>query len=93
MGLPPFDVQGSLFEGLGSIAPARFGDQDKYQLLAKKIWPVLARCCQQLAECYVGDNGRPGVEPVVLLRCYTISHRSYAPWGCVTACRIKLVMA
>jgi transposase len=67
MSLPQFDVQGSLFESLGSIAPALFGDQDKYQLFAKKVWPVLARCREQLAECYSRDNGRPGVEPVVLL--------------------------
>src|SRR5947209_3439212 len=67
MSLPQFDVQGSLFESLGSIAPALFGDQDKYQLFAKKVWPVLARCREQLEECYTRDNGRPGVEPVVLL--------------------------
>src|SRR3954452_9022520 len=67
MSLPQFDVQGSLFESLGSIAPALFGDQDKYQLFAKKVWPVLARCREQLEACYTGDNGRPGVEPVVLL--------------------------
>jgi transposase len=67
MSLPQFDVQGSLFESLGSIAPKLFGDQDKYQLFARKVWPVLARCREQLAECYTCDNGRPGVEPVVLL--------------------------
>jgi hypothetical protein len=67
MSLPQFDVQGSLFESLGSIAPTLFGDQDKYQLFAKKVWPVLARCREQWAECYTRDNGRPGVEPVVLL--------------------------
>jgi transposase len=67
MSLPQFDVQGSLFESFGSIAPQLFGDQDRYQLFAKKIWPVLARCRGQLAECYTGDNGRPGIEPVVLL--------------------------
>src|SRR5690242_12607971 len=67
MSLPQFDVQGSLFESLGSIAPQLFGDQDKYQLFARKVWPVLARCREQLAECYASDNGRPGIEPVVLL--------------------------
>src|SRR5690348_10279603 len=67
MSLPQFDVQGSLFESLGSIAPQLFSDQDRYQLFAKKVWPVLARCREQLAECYAGDNGRPGIEPVMLL--------------------------
>ncbi len=67
MSLPQFDVQGSLFESLGAIAPDLFADNDKYKLFAKKVWPVLAQCREQLAECYQADNGRPGVEPVVLL--------------------------
>ena len=67
MSLPQFDVQGSLFESLGAIAPELFADNDKYKLFAKKVWPVLAQCREQLKECYQADNGRPGVEPVVLL--------------------------
>ena len=67
MSLPQFDVQGSLFESLGAIAPDLFKDNDKYRLFARKVWPVLARCRQELAECYQADNGRPGIEPVVLL--------------------------
>ena len=67
MSLPQFDVQGSLFESLGAIAPELFADNDKYKLFAKKVWPVLAQSREQLAECYQADNGRPGVEPVVLL--------------------------
>jgi transposase len=67
MSLPQFDVQGSLFESLGAIAADLFADNDKYKLFAKKIWPVLAGCRQQLMECYDTENGRPGVEPVVLL--------------------------
>ncbi|HET9377299.1 MAG TPA: transposase [Chthoniobacterales bacterium] len=67
MSLPQFDVQGSLFESLGAIAPELFADSDKYKLFAKKVWPVLAQCREQLTECYQSDNGRPGVEPVVLL--------------------------
>jgi len=67
MSLPQFDVQGSLFESLGAIAPELFADNDKYKLFAKKVWPVLAQCREQLGECYQADNGRPGVEPIVLL--------------------------
>jgi transposase len=67
MSLPQFDVQGSLFESLGAIAPDLFKENDKYKLFARKVWPVLARCRQELAECYQTDNGRPGIEPVVLL--------------------------
>src|SRR5260221_358073 len=59
MSLPQFDVQGSLFESLGAIAPDLFSEGDKYKLFAKKIWPVLAGCREQLMECYEVDNARP----------------------------------
>jgi len=67
MSLPKFDVQGSLFESLGSIAPDLFDDKDKYKLFARKVWPLLAARREQLAQCYQPENGRPGIEPVVLL--------------------------
>ena len=49
MSLPQFDVQGSLFESLGAIAPELFADNDRYKLFAKKVWPVLASCREALA--------------------------------------------
>jgi transposase len=67
MGLPKFETQGSLFESLGSIAPQLFDHQDRYKLFALKIWPLLSGCREELAQCYDQGNGRPGVEPVVLL--------------------------
>jgi len=63
MSLPQFEVQGSLFESLGAIAPDLFPDNDKYKLFAQKVWPVLARCRKELEDCYRADNGRPSVEP------------------------------
>lgn len=67
MSLPKFDTQGSLFESLGSLAGELFSDRDRYKLFATKIWPLLAKSREELAACYVLDNGRPGVEPVILL--------------------------
>ena len=67
MSLPDFDVQGSLFESLGSIAADLFEDKDKYKLFARKVWPLLAAKREELAQCYEPENGRPGIEPVVLL--------------------------
>jgi transposase len=67
MSLPKFDTQGSLFESLGSLAAQLFSDQDRYKLFATKIWPLIAKSREELAVCYVLDNGRPGVEPVILL--------------------------
>lgn len=67
MGLPKFDVQGSLFEGLGSIAATLFSDQDRYKRFALQVWPLVAKGRAELEACYVLENGRPGIEPVVLL--------------------------
>src|SRR5260370_17699400 len=67
MSLPKCDTQGSLFESVGSLAGNLFSDQDRYKLFATKIWPLLAKSREELAACYVLDNGRPGVEPVILL--------------------------
>jgi transposase len=67
MSLPQFDAQRPSLEDVGSIVPALFDGQNKYQLFAQKVWPVLVGCREQLAECYTRDDGRPAVEPVVLL--------------------------
>ena len=67
MSLPKFDTQGSLFESLGSIAADLFDKKDKYKLFATKVWPLLAGQRAELAQCYEPGNGRPGIEPVVLL--------------------------
>ena len=67
MSLPNFDLQGFLFESLGSIAPDLFDEKDKYKLFATKVWPLLVGCREELAQCYEPENGRPGIEPVVLL--------------------------
>ena len=67
MSLPKFETQGSLFESVGWVAGKLFSDQDRYKLFATKIWPLLAKSREELAACYVLDNGRPGVEPVILL--------------------------
>src|ERR1700674_2478335 len=55
MSLPQFDVQGSLFESLGAIAPELFSDNDKYKRFAQKVWPVLAQSREQLMECYQAE--------------------------------------
>jgi hypothetical protein len=55
MSLPKFEVQGSLFESLGSIAANLFSDQDKYKLFATKIWPPLAKSRAELG-AFVGGS-------------------------------------
>ena len=48
MSLPKFDLQGFLFESLGSIAPDLFGEKDKYKLVVviTSLWrpnPAMGR--------------------------------------------------
>jgi transposase len=67
MSLPAFDTQGTLFGSLASVGGALFTEGDRFKLFAEKIWPHLAAARPALAECYRADNGRPALEPVVML--------------------------
>src|SRR5690606_21981021 len=67
MSLPHFETQGTLFGNVGAVAGELFGETDRYRLFAQKIWPILARTRTELAKCYCADNGRAGIEPVLLL--------------------------
>jgi len=52
---------------MGTMAGELFGETDRYRLFARKIWPVLAKARSELAQCYCAENGRAGIEPVLLL--------------------------
>lgn len=67
MSLPSFDVQGTFFGSVSYLAAGLFEESDRYRLFAEKVWPALARTREQLAQCYCANNGRAGVEPVLLL--------------------------
>lgn len=40
--------------------------QDRYRVFSEVIYPVLVRCREQYAKAYCLENGRAGVEPVLL---------------------------
>ena len=64
--------------------PNLFADNDKYKLLAKKVWPVLANCREQLLDCYDTENGRPGAGGVVMdlaLSVFGEGARTGKPWS------------
>ena len=67
MSLPSFDTQGSLFASPSATLPGLFSENDRYRLFALKIWPAIAATRSTLESCYCADNGRAGVEPVLLL--------------------------
>ncbi|SRR6266446_2548373 len=67
MSLPQFDTQSSLFGSVLSLTKGLFTEEDRYLLFATKIWPVLAGSRSELEKCYCPDNGRAGIEPVLLM--------------------------
>ena len=64
MSLPEFSNQINLFSLQKQLS---FEESDRYRLFFEKIYPELAKARERLSGCYCQDNGRPGVEPVVLL--------------------------
>lgn len=66
MSLPPFNPQTHLF-GLQVVKDEVFDPSDRYRLFAEKIYPLLVKARPALEQCYCEDNGRPGVEPVLLM--------------------------
>jgi Transposase domain (DUF772) len=66
MSLPVFDPQTHLF-GLQARSSDLFTETDRYRLFASKIYPLLVEARPKLEACYCQNNGRPAVEPVLLL--------------------------
>ena len=66
MSLPNFDSQASLFS-TAALSGQLFPADDRFALFARVIYPLLAGARSQLAKAYCADNGRPAVEPVLLL--------------------------
>jgi transposase len=66
MSLRPFSNQTSLF-GLGSLLDRIFPSDNRYRIFSQTIYPLLVEQRPQLEALYCADNGRPGLEPVILL--------------------------
>ncbi len=66
MSLPDFKSQTGLF-GIYGPAGLELDPGDRYRLFAEKIYPLLVEARAELEKCYCPDNGRPSVEPVLLL--------------------------
>jgi hypothetical protein len=63
MSLPTFDVQGSLFESLGSIAAELFDEKDKYKLFAsvpRHCWRAAGRNWRNVTSQKTDDWDRTG---------------------------------
>ena len=66
MSLPVFDPQTHLF-GLQARSSDVFSEKDRYRLFAEKVYPLLVEARPKLEACYCLSDGRPAVEPVLLL--------------------------
>ena len=66
MSVPAFNPQTHLF-GLQAAHEDVFEKDNRYRLLAERVYPQLVRARPQLESCYVSDTGRPAIEPVLLL--------------------------
>ena len=66
MSLPDFKPQTRLF-GIYGPAGLELGPGDRYRLFAEKIYPWLVGARPELEKCYCEENGRPSVEPVLVL--------------------------
>src|SRR5438093_405710 len=66
MSLPNFSTQSPLFSVLPPQSPF-FGPEDRFRIFAQKIYPRLVAARPELMKAYCAENGRPAIEPVLLL--------------------------
>lgn len=63
MSLPNLDTQAPLF---ATLTPEFFASGDRYRLFLGKIFPLLLQARPVLQSAYCLDNGRPGLEPLIM---------------------------
>jgi IS5 family transposase len=66
MSLPVFSTQSELFS-TAALSACLFATSDRYRLFAKLVYPHLVRARATLEQCYCLENGRVGLEPVLML--------------------------
>jgi hypothetical protein len=65
MSVPKQDSQASFFDTT-FLTQALFDEQNRYELFRREIYPALQGMRDELCQLYCLDNGRPGLEPVLL---------------------------
>lgn len=65
MSIPKLDQQASFFDAT-FLAQDLFGPRDRYQIFREKVLPALQDMRDELCLLYCLDNGRRGIEPVVM---------------------------
>ena len=66
MSLPDFSTQSAFFS-LAATPDELFGPKDRFRIFREKVFPRLVEARPTLSKAYCAENGRPAVEPVMLL--------------------------
>jgi len=66
MSLPEFSTQSFLFS-TAALCSSLFAEDDRYRLFAKLVYRHLLKVRPQLATSYSAEDGRPAIEPLLLL--------------------------
>jgi hypothetical protein len=66
MSLPEFSTQSFLFS-TAALSSSLFPEMDRYRLFARLVYPRLVKVRPQLAASYSAEDGRPAIEPLLLL--------------------------
>lgn len=78
MSLPEFSLQGSLYS-IDNLLGEQFPADDRFRLFAAHVRPLLIKARPALEAAYCRDNGRPGIEPVLLLGVSLLQFMERAP--------------
>ena len=65
MSIPKQDHQASFYDAT-FLAQDLFGPRDRYEIFCQKVLPASQDVRGDLCQLYCWDNGRPGIEPVVM---------------------------
>ena len=66
MSLPEFSTQSFLFS-TAALSASLFPENDRYRLFAMQVYPRLVKARAQLAAAYSAQEGRPAIEPLLLM--------------------------
>lgn len=78
MSVPKLDNQFT-FLNVGFLAETLFNETDPYRLFNQRILPAIEAQRQELCNLYCEDNGRPGIEPVILAGVSLLQYMEYSP--------------
>jgi hypothetical protein len=65
MSVPKEDLQTTFFDAT-FLAEGLFDAGDRYEIFRREVYPALQAMRDELCKLYCPDNGRPGIEPVLM---------------------------